>query len=86
VFSDGEEGTTSDVRSEKRFRRRVNRAIEALRADIAGLRDDLEIVRRTGGRPKRREGILISLGRWVLRFVGVKTPHTDLSLLQGVLC
>ena len=70
VFTDGE-GETDTTRNEKRFRRRINRAIEALRADVAGLKDEMEINRRRNGRPARRDGIIGILGNWVFRFVGV---------------
>jgi hypothetical protein len=70
VFTDGEGST--DTRSDKRFRRRVNRAIDALKVDVAGLREELEMLRLRGGRPARRDGILWTLGRWIFRFVGVR--------------
>ena len=75
VFTDGE-GDTDTTRSDKRFRRRINRAIEALRADVAGLRDELEISRRRNGLPVRREGFLVTLSNWVFRFVGVSSSSS----------
>ena len=71
MFSDEDNG--EDERG--RFRRRIKRAIEVLRADVAGLREDMDLL-RLGGRNRRqpREGILVTLGKWFFRFVGVRTP------------
>jgi hypothetical protein len=70
VFSDGEEGT-SDTRNDRKFRRRINRAIEALRADVAGLREEFEVSKPRNGRRGKRDGVILTLGRWIFRFVGV---------------
>jgi hypothetical protein len=78
VFTDGE-GDTDITRSDRRFRRRINRAIEALRADVAGLKDEMEISRRRNGRPVRREGFFVTLSNWVFRFVGV-FPRRNLQV------
>jgi hypothetical protein len=72
VFTDGE-GETDTTRSDKRFRRRINRAIESLRAEVAGLKDELENSRRRNGRPARQKGVLVTFGNWVFRFVGVSS-------------
>jgi hypothetical protein len=70
VFSDGEEETT-DSRSEKRFRRRVNKAIEALKSDIGSLKEEMELTRTRSRRRPKQEGLIASVGRWILRVVGV---------------
>jgi len=70
VFSDGEEDTT-DSRSEKRFRRRINRAIEGLRADVSSLREDMELSRTRSRRRPKQESVVSAFGKWILRVVGV---------------
>jgi len=73
VFSDGDEQGI-DGRMDRRFKRRVNRAIEALRADVAGLREEMDMLRLGRGeriRGQQRDGILVTLGKWIVRFVGV---------------
>ena len=79
VFTDGGEADNDTTRSNKRFRRRINRAIEQLRAEVAGLKDELEITRRRNGRPARREGFFVTLGNLVVRFVGVSTYPLSLT-------
>ena len=80
VFSDGEEETT-DSRSEKRFRRRVNRAIEALRVDVASLREEMEITRSRGRRRTQREGVVTAFGKWVFRIFGVCANLDDVLMV-----
>jgi len=76
VFSDAEEDVDSN-RSDKRFRRRIARAIEGLKADVALLREEMDVLRSRGGNghrhPRKRDGILVSIGKWILRFVGVRS-------------
>src|SRR5271154_2109311 len=75
VFSDGEGEEVSETRNDRRrFKRRINRAIEALRADVAGLRDELDVLRSRPVRTGQRDGILLTLGKWIMRFVGVQSP------------
>ena len=71
VFSDGEEEMSDTRSNSRRFRRQVNRAIEALRADIVALKEDMNIMRTRNRRLTQRDGILITLGKWTIRFVGV---------------
>ena len=72
VFSDGEGEEVSETRNNRRkFKRRINRAIEALRADVAGLREELDVLRSRPIRTGQRDGILLILGKWIMRFVGV---------------
>jgi hypothetical protein len=68
VFSDG--GEEASETSDRRFRRRVNRALESLRADVNALKEDKES-RRPRKRPGQRDGILVAIGKWIVRFVGV---------------
>jgi len=74
VFSDGEEQVSDGRSDRRRFKRRVNRAIEALRADVAGLREELDVLRSRPVRTGQRDGILVTLGKWIMRFVGVSDP------------
>jgi hypothetical protein len=85
VFSDGEE-ESSETRNDKRFRRRINRAIEALRADISGLRDEVEASRPRNGRRGKRDGVILTLGRWIFRFVGVYLRSIALMLVSSSTC
>jgi hypothetical protein len=85
VFSDGEE-ESSETRNDKRFRRRINRAIEALRADVSGLRDELEVSRPRNGRRGKRDGVILTLGRWIFRFVGVYPLSIALMLVSSSTC
>jgi hypothetical protein len=71
VFSDGEEEVSEGRSDRRRFKRRVNRAIEALRADVAGLREEMDVLRSRPMRTGQRDGILLTLGKWIMRFVGV---------------
>ena len=85
VFSDGEEEEFSETRhNRRRFKRRVNRAIEALRADVAGLREELDVLRSRPVRTRRRDGILLTLGKWIMRFVGVPPPWYKWRMLTCV--
>jgi hypothetical protein len=72
VFSDegGDEGTT-ESRSDRRFKRRVNRAIERLRADVTRLREDMDVLRSRRGLTAQPDGIFMTIGKWIVRFVGV---------------
>jgi len=78
VFSDnGDEGdiTTSEAtRNDRKFRRRINRAIEALRADVAALQEKFRLQEERRHRQRQRDGILVTLGKWIVRFVGVRPP------------
>lgn len=85
MFTDGGEGGAETTRSDQRFRRRINRAIEALRTDVTNLKDEMEISRRRNGRPARREGFLVTLGNWVVRFVGVTPVPPTRIRMNGVL-
>lgn len=89
VFSDGDEQQDNNMsegiaRSDRKFRRRVNHAIEALRADVAELKEKLRS--RDEGRPQQRDGILLTLGKWIVRFVGVcpRSPQSSLLFLASV--
>ena len=83
VFSDGEEQLPSETRNDRRkFKRRVNRAIEALRADVAALREELDVLRSRPLRTGQRDGILVTLGKWIMRFVGV--PPLPLEIASGL--
>lgn len=91
VFSDGEGEEVSETRNDRRrFKRRVNRAIEALRADVAGLRDELDVLRSRPVRTGQRDGILLTLGKWIMRFVGVQSPWegtvTNVCLVSPSTC
>lgn len=77
LFSDGDENA-SVTRSDRRFRRRVIRAIETLRADVARLHGDIGILRLRIERPEQRDGVLLIFGRWISRFVGVYWLACDL--------
>ena len=71
VFSD-DEAESENTRSERRrFRRRIHRAIEALQADVARLRDEMDLLRTRNGALPQRDGILLTLRKWAVRFVGV---------------
>jgi hypothetical protein len=83
VFTDGDEGS-QDMRGDRKFRRRVNRAIDALRADVAGLRQEIDRLRL--GRPARRDGFLVTLGRWIVRFVGVFPCGIHINLVLTSTC
>jgi len=76
VFSDVQDWSENSRSEKRRFRRRIQRAIEALQADVAGLREELELLRaRNEAVPQRvglRDGILVTLGNWIVKFVGVK--------------
>jgi len=74
VFSDGENGSENSRSEERRFRRRIQRAIEALQVDIAGLREEMDLLRARNDpvpRMAQRDGILVILGNWIVKFVGV---------------
>ena len=84
AFSDGDEETTSETRNDRKFRRRINRAIEALRADVAELQEKLRSRNETR-QGQQRDGILLTLGKWIVRFVGVHPPANLLFFcLQSV--
>jgi len=82
VFTDSDEGS-QDTRADRKFRRRVNRAIDALRADVAGLRQEIDRLRN--GRPARRDGFLVTLGRWIVRFVGFLLRHALFDVFVALL-
>lgn len=69
VFSDGDGG--SDTTNNRRFKRYVNRTIEALKADIADLREEIDTFRVRSSHPSRRNGIITAIGKWIVRFIGV---------------
>lgn len=71
VFSDGDDESENTRSERRRFRRRIHRAIEALRADVAGLREEMEFLRMRNETLSQRDGILVTLGKWIVRFVGV---------------
>jgi hypothetical protein len=75
MFSD-EDVSADDERVNRRFRRRIKRAIEGLRADVAGLREDMDLLRSGARNGRQKDGIIMTLGKWVFRFVGV--PRTSL--------
>lgn len=85
IFSDEDEAgeEENNSRGNSRFRRRIKRAIEGLRADVAGLQEDMELL-RSGGRNNRqpRDGIFMGFGRWLFRFVGVQTPFPFLVTMR----
>jgi hypothetical protein len=69
VFSDGE---SENSRSERRrFRRRMLRAIEALRADVAALCEEMEFLRTRNETLPQPDGILLTLRKWIVRLAGV---------------
>ena len=76
VFSDGEE-ETAESRSDRRFRRRINKAIEGLRADVAALREEMELSRTRSRRRPMQEGIVTIVGKWILGVVGVHPGLCD---------
>jgi hypothetical protein len=71
MFSD-EDVSADDERVNRRFRRRIKRAIEGLRADVAGLREDMDLLRSGAPSGRQKDGIIMTLGKWVFRFVGVR--------------
>jgi hypothetical protein len=73
MFSDEDEAVDEE-RPNRRFRRRIKRDIEGLRADVAGLREDMDLLRSGTPNGRQKDGIIITLGKWVFRFVGVQTP------------
>ena len=76
IFTDGED--EADVtRGEKKYRKRINRAVEGMKMDIARLREEIDALRRREGSPKPRGGMLAILGRWIVRFVGVQVVPGD---------
>ena len=72
MFSDEGEAADED-RGNRRFRRRIKRAIEGLRADVVGLREDMDLLRSGARNGRQKDGIIMTLGKWVFRFVGVRT-------------
>jgi hypothetical protein len=74
-----EEG--SEVRSERRFRRRVNRTLVELRTEIALLREQVEMSR--GRRRHTREGIPATLGKWTACILGVLLTWAALTSFCG---
>ena len=74
VFSDGEAESENTRSERRRFRRRIQRAIEALQADVAALREEMDLLRTRNVTLPQRDGILLTLGKWIVRFVGVLFP------------
>jgi len=90
MFSD-EDNTEEDALANRRFRRGIKRAIDVLRADVAGLREDIDLLRFGGWKARQqRVGILMTLGKWLFRFVGVQAPCIThflfLVLTNGSFC
>jgi hypothetical protein len=84
IFTDAEEEI--DIRGDRKYKRRINRAIEALRMDIAGIREELDLLRTRQDRPTQRDGILVTLGKWIFRFVGVCLLDCKVDLVSSSTC
>lgn len=71
VFSDGEAESENSRSERRRFRRRMLTAIEALRADVAALCEEMEFLRTRNETLPQPDGILLTLRKWIVRLAGV---------------